>query len=194
METGEKSLPLAYGINPLIRQEKHFKWSRTHSTGDFSPVHSQGTIHKWQIITGGGLLEYHALGEMNRLHITLGQTDHDCDSWIISLWAAIREMNVGNVTLERHPTPHTALVSHMRFHPVISKALMIRSLWNTYMESIKLQIKHFAISNGSEGDNASCQDLRPKTQEVKKSLIFINQVIRLSQIHSKYIFSRFYLM
>lgn len=33
-----------------------------------------------------------------------------------------------------------------------------------------------------------------KTQEVKKSLILINQVIRLNQICSKYIFNRFYLM
>lgn len=41
-----------------------------------------------KVITVSGLLEYHA-AETNRLHITLKQTDRDCDSWIISLGALI---------------------------------------------------------------------------------------------------------
>lgn len=98
------------------------------------------------------------------------------------------------MSLERHTTTHTALVSHMRSHPVISKALRIRNLWNAYMENIKLRIKHFAISNGSEGGNLLRQNLRPQNPRSEKSLIFINQVIRLNQICSKYIFNRFYLM
>lgn len=85
METGEKSLPLAYGINSLIRLiRKTFQVKQDTAQVIFHLYTAMEQFLNDKVITVSGLLEYDA-AEMNRLHIALEQTDRDCDSWIISL-------------------------------------------------------------------------------------------------------------
>lgn len=101
VETGEKSLALAYGINSLIRQENISNKAEQTAQVPFHLCAATEQFLNYKVIAVSGLLEYHA-AEMKRLHITLKQTDRDCDSWIISLWAVTREMNEENVTGEAY--------------------------------------------------------------------------------------------